>query len=238
VAERVARASRRLALGERAERAVLIGCGYWLYEPELAFKLSAALRKLVGDFKLVAECCGAVHAGAGDTLGLAVQRQRTQVALAGVSELMVYDPGCAMAVAHDAVRTVVEVVADSLEGLSPIPARLAALGPLRYHDPCQLGRGLGIYDAPRRVLERLAGHPVAEFRHRRRDARCSGAGGLLPQSFPQAAKGIARQRVAEHDQLGGGTIVTACSQSLRHLRRAGADAVDFAALVSEGVTPK
>lgn len=238
VAERVARASERLQLGDRCERALLIGCGYWLYEPQLAYRLSAALRKLVGDFRLVAECCGAVHAGAGDALGLAVQQRRTELALAGVTELLVYDPGCAMAVAHDAVRTVVEVVADSPEGLSPIPARIAALGPLRYHDPCQLGRGLGVYDAPRRVLERLAGHPVAEFRRHRRDARCSGAGALLPQSFPTAALDIARERVAEHEALGGGTIVTACSSSLRQLRRAGADAIDLAALVAEGITPE
>lgn len=238
VTERVARASERLALDHRAPAALLIGCGYWLYEPALAYALSAALKQLVGDFRLVAECCGAVHAGAGDALGLSVQQQRTEQALAGVSELMVYDPGCAMTVAHAAVRTVVEVVADSIDGLRPIPARLAALGPLRYHDPCQLGRGLGIYDAPRRVLERLAGQPVAEFRHRRRDAHCSGAGALLPQSFPAAARDIARERVDEHHELGGGTIVTACSSSLRQLRRAGADVVDFAGLVSEGVTPK
>ncbi|HEU5074259.1 MAG TPA: (Fe-S)-binding protein, partial [Polyangiaceae bacterium] len=186
VAERVARASRQLSLDDRSPRALLIGCGYWLNEPALAVALSAAFRKLVGDFRLVAECCGAVHAGAGDTLGLSVQRQRTEQALAGAKELLVYDPGCAMAVEHEAVRTVVEVVADSVDRLQPIPARVAALGPLRYHDPCQLGRGLGIYDAPRRVLARLAGQPVAEFRHRRRDARCSGAGALLPQSFAAA----------------------------------------------------
>lgn len=238
VTERVARASRKLSLSGRAPRALLIGCGYWLYEPELAYALSAALGKLIGDFRLVAECCGAVHAGAGDTLGLAVQRQRTQQALAGVRELLVYDPGCAMAVEHEAARSVVEVVAEAVDRLQPIPARLAALGPVRYHDPCQLGRGLGIYDAPRRVLERLGGHPVAEFRHRRRDARCSGAGALLPQSFPAAAMDIARRRVNEHHELGGGTIVTACSQSLRQLRRAGAEVVDFAALVAEGVAPK
>ena len=238
VSERVARASRRLALNERAPTALLIGCGYWLYEPGLAYALSAALSKLLGDFRLVAECCGAVHAAAGDALGLSVQRQRSQQSLAGAKELVVYDPGCAMAAEHENVRTVVEVVADSVDRLQPIPARLAALGPLRYHDPCQLGRGLGVYDAPRRVLERLAGHPVAEFRHRRHDAHCSGGGGLLPQSFEAAAKTIARRRVSEHDELGGGTIVTACSNSLRQLRQAGAEVVDLAALVAEGALSK
>lgn len=238
VAERVARAAQRFSLGHRAPQALLVGCGYWLYEPALAHSLTGALRKLVGDFRLVAECCGAVHAGAGDALGLSVQRQRMRQALAGVRELLVYDPGCAMSVEHEAVRSVVEVVAGALDRVQPIPARLAALGPLRYHDPCQLGRGLGVYDAPRRVLERLAGQPVAEFRHRRQDARCSGGGGLLPHSFETAARGIARQRVGEHQTLGGGTIVTACSSSLRQFKRAGAEVVDFAALVSEGVTPK
>ena len=238
VSQRVARASSELSLSARASQALLVGCGYWLYEPALAKDLARAVRKLVGDIRLVAECCGAVHAAAGDALGFSVQQQRMEQALAGTKELLVYDPGCAMTAPHDRVRSVVEVVAEHSDDLRPIPARLAALGPLRYHDPCQLGRGLGIYDAPRRVLERLAGGPVAEFRHRRENARCSGAGALLPQSFEEAAMGIARRRIAEHHEQGGGTIVTACSNSLRQFRRAGADAIDFATLLSQGVGSK
>jgi Fe-S oxidoreductase len=116
-----------------------------------------------------------------------------------------------------------------------VPQRLTALGPVRYHDPCQLGRGLGKYDEPRRVLEQLLGRPPLEFSHNRADGRCSGGGALLPQSFPEAARGAAQRRVREHESIGGGTIVTACVSSLRQFRRAGAAAIDFAELVSWGL---
>jgi heterodisulfide reductase subunit D len=45
-----------------------------------------------------------------------------------------------------------------------------------FHDPCRLGRHLGIYDAPRQVLEGL-GYKVVEMRHARRNATCCGTNG-------------------------------------------------------------
>jgi hypothetical protein len=42
---------------------------------------------------------------------------------------------------------------------------------------------------------------------------------------------MARDRVEEHERLGGGKIVTACAQSLRSFRTAGAEAVDLATVI-------
>ena len=91
---------------------------------------------------------------------------------------------------------------------------------MRYHDPCQLGRGLGVYEAPRAVLTRALGRAPDEFDARRERAACSGGGGLLPVTMPANARTIARDRVDEHQRRGGGRIVTACASSLMSLRRA------------------
>jgi Fe-S oxidoreductase len=105
-------------------------------------------------------------------------------------------------------------------------------GPVRWHDPCQLGRGLGIYDAPRKVLSRALGRAPDEFERHHEDSRCAGAGGLLPITMPDVAREIAEQRLSDHARSGGGTIVTACASSLRAFQRSGQGMVlDLATVV-------
>ena len=235
VTSRAERTIREYSLPTRCRDALLIGCGYWLYEPLLAKDLVASVQALVGEVKLVSECCGAVLKNAGDSSGAAMHSRRMQEALAGVDRLFVYDPGCAMALSDYPVVTVVELASQRLERLNPLPEEAFGPSPLRYHDPCQLGRGLGKYEEPRRVLKRLIGRAPEEFRNSRSGALCSGAGGLLPHSFPEAARVIGAARYQEHAALGGGTIVTACSSSYRHFKRLGAAVVDWASLLTRGV---
>jgi hypothetical protein len=58
----------------------------------------------------------------------------------------------------------------------------------------------------------------------------------LPFAFPRAARSIARGRIAEHERLGGGTIVTACSASLGWFRAQGAEAVDLVTILARSVS--
>jgi Fe-S oxidoreductase len=112
----------------------------------------------------------------------------------------------------------VERAARALGELSVVDGA-GADGPVRYHDPCQLGRGLGVYDAPRAVLTRALGRAPDEFPARRERAACSGAGGLLPATMPATSDAITDARLAEHAAAGGGRIVTACASSLASFRR-------------------
>jgi Fe-S oxidoreductase len=108
--------------------------------------------------------------------------------------------------------------------------------PIRYHDPCLLGRGLGVYDAPRAVLTRALGRAPEEFDARRERGHCSGAGGLLPATMPDAARAITRARVDEHAAEGGGSIVTACASSLLAFRRK-TEASDLVSVLARSVPP-
>lgn len=108
---------------------------------------------------------------------------------------------------------------------------------VRWHDPCQLGRGLGRFDEPRAVLERVAGH-VRGFPREKAMGECSGGGGLLPVTRPETSAAIAGERIGEHRRGGGGVLVTHCASSLHRFRSAGEPAVDLASLVARALRPR
>lgn len=91
--------------------------------------------------------------------------------------------------------------------------------PVYYHDPCYLGRRLGVYDPPRELLARCA-EATREFFHARELAECCGGGGLVPLSYPEATREQARKRLREPELYRVSTVVTACSGCKRTLRSA------------------
>ena len=111
------------------------------------------------------------------------------------------------------------------------------LGEVRWHDPCQLGRGLGRYDEPRAILTAITGRAPSEFQRHHEHGECSGAGGLIPATRPETSRAIAASRIGEHDALGGGTIVTHCGSSLHRFRKSGARAEDLVSLIARAITP-
>jgi Fe-S oxidoreductase len=69
------------------------------------------------------------------------------------------------------------------------------------------------------VLARALGKAPDELADHREHSVCSGAGGLLPSTMPDIARGIADARLEAHARAGGGRIVTACASSLVALRK-------------------
>jgi Fe-S oxidoreductase len=212
----------------QARDVVLVGCGYLrTAQGEAIDAIDAAGALAGGPVALVERCCGLPLLLAGDALGFADQAREVARAVAAYARVWVADAGCALALKQrygqagvelrPAVETVVEGAARRLATLVPLPDRPA--GPVRWHDPCQLGRGLGVYDAPRAVLTRALGRAPDELDDRRELAVCSGAGGLLPSTMPAVARTIADERLRAHARAGGGRVVTGCAASLRALRR-------------------
>ncbi len=81
---------------------------------------------------------------------------------------------------------------------------------ITFHDPCYLGRGNGEYDAPRRVIEAVAGKP-SEMKRNRSFALCCGAGG--GQMFKEAEKGnkeVFIERIEDAIEIQADIVATAC----------------------------
>ena len=78
-----------------------------------------------------------------------------------------------------------------------------------YHDPCFLGRGLGIYEAPRKVLAQLEGVEIVEMKRNREQSFCCGARGL-GNYFENFAEGTAQERIDEFLHTKADILLTAC----------------------------
>jgi fumarate reductase (CoM/CoB) subunit B len=231
----IAELGRGPGVSATASTALLLGCRYVRKAPELARAALAVVERLFGPVRLVDGCCGAPLLHAGDFPGFENARERVRVSVEGAARFVVVDPGCAVVLRDAGAITLVEAALGALDAFGRVPE---LEGLVRWHDPCQLGRGLGLYDAPRALLTRALGRAPDEFAWRRERAVCSGAGGMLPLSMPEASRTIAERRLAEHERLGGGLLVTGCASGTTRFRRLGARVMDLVAVLEASSRPR
>jgi heterodisulfide reductase subunit D len=93
-------------------------------------------------------------------------------------------------------------------------------GVVTYHDPCDLGRKGGIFDAPREVLRRVPGYTFVEMQQSREHALCCGGGGNLETFDAELVQDVAARRVAQAAEVGANVLVSACPQCVRTLSKA------------------
>lgn len=81
---------------------------------------------------------------------------------------------------------------------------------ITFHDPCYLGRGNDVFEAPRSLIEKLDAELV-EMKHSRRRGLCCGAGGA--QMFKEPEKGnkeVNVERTEEALDVKANIIATGC----------------------------
>ncbi len=82
---------------------------------------------------------------------------------------------------------------------------------ITYHDPCDLGRHLGVYDAPRRILTAIPGIELKEMARNRQQARCCGAGGGVQGVNPELSLKMSKERIKDAMMTGADILVSACA---------------------------
>jgi glycolate oxidase len=91
-----------------------------------------------------------------------------------------------------------------------------------YHDPCDLGRHLNIFEPPRDLLMKIPGVTLVEFKNNRLLAKCCGGGGGLKAFNNDLSGEIAYQRALEALEVGADTVVSACPACKSNLQLAAA----------------
>ncbi len=138
----------------------------------------------------------------------------------GVKTLVTNCAGCYRSFRNEYPALLGEPVGIEVLHFSEFLSRLIAEGALRftrsrevvvtYHDPCELGRHCGVYEAPRDVLRSLPGVTLVEMADTGEDSACCGGGGLVKGTNPDMSLAIAADRVRQALETGATEIVSAC----------------------------
>ncbi len=95
------------------------------------------------------------------------------------------------------------------------------LGPVErvvtYHDPCDLGRKSGVYDAPRAILDSIPGLEFREMANYAENAMCCGGGGDVEISDREVTGQVGVLRMQQAQETGAAAVVSACQQCKRTL---------------------
>lgn len=86
-----------------------------------------------------------------------------------------------------------------------------------YHDPCHLGRHMGIYEIPREIYRKIPGLNLVEMKRNRNFAWCCGAGGGVKIGYPKWALEISKERLEEAKKTGASVISSTCPFCLTNL---------------------
>ncbi|MFX0176766.1 MAG: (Fe-S)-binding protein [Candidatus Hodarchaeota archaeon] len=88
---------------------------------------------------------------------------------------------------------------------------------ITYHDPCHLGRHMGVYDEPRDVLRQIPGIELVEMKRSKGNTWCCGAGGGVKIGFPEWSIEISGERLEEAKQTNATVITSVCPFCITNL---------------------
>lgn len=176
-------------------------------------------------------CCGypLIIAGMGDAVLELVRHNVEAVRKRGAKVLVAGCPSCYHTWLHEYPKIIGEPLGIEVLHMSQLLEGLLSEGRLKlgeyprsltYHDPCDLGRNSGIYEAPRNVMRGIPGVSLIEMEESGRYALCCGGGGDVAMFNQELVEGVARRRLQQAQATGAQVLVSACQQCKRTLMTA------------------
>ncbi|MFX1275947.1 MAG: (Fe-S)-binding protein [Promethearchaeota archaeon] len=216
------------AIQEDVEILYFVGCTAAL-TPQIqnvAIDTAKILNKLGINFGVFGEkeiCCGSVAMRTGDRKAFenVAEKNVKLFEERGIKKIITSCAGCYRTLKKDYLEKLkdievlhtVEFLADFIKNNS---SKLKNLGiKTTYHDPCHLGRHMGVYDAPRIILNEIS--DFIEMDTNRESAMCCGAGGGVKKGFPELSIEIAKNRIEDAVKTGAKYLVSTCPFCYRNL---------------------
>jgi len=223
----------------KAETLLHLGCVGSYQDVKIIPAVMKILKAAGEEFTTLGEeesCCGYLAYLVGDmpTFNQAAKVNLKKFKKAGIKNLVTTCAGCHKTF-HDLYPKYGHKAGYQSEHVVMVLERLIEAGKLKfapagkplkvaYHDPCDLGRHMGIYEPPRKVIKALPGVELLEFAQNRALAKCCGGGGGMKAFDLELGSDIAFARIKQALDLGADMVVSACPSCKNSLNQAAARA--------------
>jgi Fe-S oxidoreductase len=194
-------------------------------------------------------CCGGIlhYTGLEEEFARNAKALYEKLKSHGVKKIIGIVPSCTYTLAELIPRHVPEYDIEVkhflqvvLEGIESRELRFPREAKVVYHDPCQLGRYLGLIEEPRRILRAIKGIELVEPEWSYGEwATCCGGGGGFEVVFPELSQILAVNRVKELLETGADIIVSHCpgcimqlEEGLKALKIRNVEVLDLAQVVA------
>jgi heterodisulfide reductase subunit D len=177
--------------------------------------------KLLPDEK----CCGHDMFWTGDmeTFEKLARHNESAIREAGVTKIIFSCPECYRTFKEDypkyvnidcELKHITEFLVDRMEAGEVNFSELSKK--VTYHDPCRLGRHLGIYEPPRNIIESIPGIELVEMKQNREESLCCGTSAFT--NCDSYSKQVRIERLLEAKATGADALVTSCPKCQIHFK--------------------
>ena len=210
---------------DRAEVVYFTGCvaSFFPLAQQIPVALAEVLEAGEVDFTLLGEeewCCGFPLLGAGRIKEVRelVEHNVEAVREKGAKEVVFACPSCYMMwrehYPHEFKLTHTTQFLADLLARGRVPLRKLDMR-VTYHDPCDLGRGAGVYEPPRQTIRSLPGVDLVEMAQNREACQCCGGGGNLEMIDQGLSGAIAERKIKQALATGAEAVISSCQQCVR-----------------------
>lgn len=207
------------------------GCLTKFVAKDLKEKYEKILRNLGIDFIELSElelCCGspALKAGYLEDFKNLAEKNLKIFKEHSVKKIITNCPACYLILKKEyknvlnekwdiEVEHITQTIAQKIKNLKEKPKSHSQK--ITYHDPCHLGRQMGVYEEPREIIKYL-GYEISEMELNRLESICCGGGGGVKTNEPELANKIAKQRISQAKKTGSEILCTSCPLCYLHLK--------------------
>lgn len=218
---------------EQAEVVYFVGCVSSFYPQSYSIPQSVVqiLERAGVDYMTLGGeewCCGfpLIIAGMGEAAVESVRHNVEAVRKTGAKRLVAACPSCYHTWKDEYPHILEEPLGFEVLHTTQLLEDIIGTGKLQfqpleekvtYHDPCDLGRTSGIYDAPRNVIGAIPGVTFVEMKDHREYSLCCGGGGDVEMADADLTAAVARRRIEEAKATEAKVLLSACQQCKRTL---------------------
>ena len=212
-----------LKFNENGKQLFFAGCVYSFLNPAILVKMVKILQGAGIDLNYFRDedCCGGVMrlTGYWDDFRAHSKSSIELFKERGIEEIITPCPSCYKTFKQTysqfnpdfnlKISHIIQIILDLIDKKKLILAKKIEKR-VTWHDPCDLGRFMGMFEEPRKIINSIPGIELVEMENNRYESKCCGGGGGMLAENADIAIEIATKRIAEAEKTKAEYLVTMC----------------------------